>query len=47
MISQYNLKCNIGYAHKKSKAFPAPIFTKLPNAQQHYARISYTEVHQI
>jgi hypothetical protein len=27
------------------KAFPAPIFTKLANAQQHYVQICYTEYH--
>ena len=38
-------KFNCIYAHKKSMAFPAEIFMKLTNAQQHYVQLSYTTFH--
>jgi hypothetical protein len=34
----------IGASHK-STTFPAPMFVKFINAQQHYVQISYTDVH--
>ena len=43
-VSRYTSKCYSIYAHN-STAFPKPIFTKLPNAQQHYVQICYTVLH--
>jgi hypothetical protein len=36
---------NFIYILKKSRALPAPIFTKITTVQQRYVRISYTEFH--
>jgi hypothetical protein len=45
MALQYTRECNFIYAWKKSTAFPAPILTKLTNAQRRYMQISYSEFH--
>jgi hypothetical protein len=37
--------CNYTYTHTKCTAFPAPLFTKLTNDQQHYTQIKYTKFH--
>jgi hypothetical protein len=43
--SQHTHKCNFSYVHKKYRAFPAPIFTKLFNVQYYNVQISYTDFH--
>ena len=42
MFTQYISKLKCIYAHKKNIAFPAPLFKKLTNAQQHYVQLTYT-----
>jgi hypothetical protein len=44
MISWYIHKCNFNYDHKGC-GFPAQVFTKLTNVQQHSLQISYTKLH--
>ena len=39
-VAQYRRKCNFIYVCNKSAAFPAPIFTKPINTQQHYTQIA-------
>jgi len=36
VVLRYTHKFNFIYTHKKSMAFPAPMYIKLTNAQQHY-----------
>jgi hypothetical protein len=38
-------KCNLIYGRFKGAAFPAPIFAKLANSQQHHVRTPYAEFH--
>jgi hypothetical protein len=40
---RFHGKCDVIYAYRKSTAFPALIFTKHANDQQHHVLISYTE----
>ena len=44
-VARCTRRCNFIHAHKKSAAFPAPIFMKFTNAQQLYVQISYSEFH--
>ena len=39
MVARYTSICNLIYAHKKSAAFPALIFTNSTHNQQHYLQI--------
>jgi len=43
----YKNELNFIYLHKKSTAFPAPLFMKLAVAQQYYVQISYTKFPKI
>jgi hypothetical protein len=42
-VAQYKHKFNFIYDHKKSAAFPLPIFMKLANTRQHYVSVFYIE----
>jgi hypothetical protein len=39
MVSRYTHTHNLIHVHKKSMAFPVPMFIKLINAQTHYVQV--------
>jgi hypothetical protein len=45
IVSGNMCKCNFIYTYRKSAALPERIFKKLPNVEQHFVYISYTNCH--
>jgi len=43
VVLRYKCKCNLIYGRFKGTAFPAPIFAKLADSEQHHVRTPYTD----